>query len=57
MKEQYKQNALYIAYYQQRVSKSTNCSKYCWDVSVRFSQRIVLKRSTKGAITSFLLLS
>ena len=57
MKEQYKQNALYIAYYQQRDSESTNCSKYCWDVSVRFSQRIILKRSTKGAITSFLLLS
>ena len=36
MKEQYKRNALYIAYYQQRVS---NASAYHWDfLKVVFSK-------------------
>ena len=61
MKENYKQSAMYIAYYQQRVSKNvmlTQIVPTTYEIYQEdFPKVINLKRSTKGAISSSLLLS
>ena len=42
---------------QQKCNAKANCSKYWWNLSVDFSKVIILNRSTKGAISSSLILS